>query len=115
MKAVARSLAMPEEALPRREGPKSLPSRLGPLVQLLKVLLKAKAESHGVAQKLLANTEELERIAAEDEADVPALKGWRRELFGDDALALKRGTHALAVADGGVALVPIEAGAEKRR
>ena len=106
--AVARGLAIPEAALPRRAGAKPLPSRLGPLVQLLKVLLKAKAESHGVAQKLLANTEDIERIAAQDDADVPALRGWRCELFGADALALKRGTHALAVANGGIELVPIE-------
>ena len=111
--AVARGLALPEDALPRREGPKPLPSRLGPLVQLLKVLLKAKAESHGVAQKLLANTEEIERIAAEDKADVPALKGWRRELFGSDALALKRGSHALAAANGGVELVLIATAPEE--
>ena len=111
--AVARGLTLPEDALPRREGPKPLPSRLGPLVQLLKVLLKAKAESHGVAQKLLANTEEIERIAAEDKADVPALKGWRRELFGSDALALKRGSHALAVANGGVELVAIATALEE--
>ena len=107
LEAVARGLDMSEDALPRREGNKPLPSRLGPLVQLLKVLMKAKAESHGVAQKLLANSEDIERIAAEDEADVPALRGWRRELFGTDALALKRGTHALAVGDGGVELVPV--------
>ena len=108
LKAVARGLALPEAALPQRDGAKPLPSRLGPLVQLLKVLLKAKAESHGVAQKLLANSEEIERIAAEEDADVPALRGWRRELFGADALALKRGTHALAAGPRGVELVPIE-------
>ena len=113
LEAVARGLSAPEDALPPRMDGKPLPSRLGPLVQLLKVLLKAKAESHGVAQKLLASTADLERIAAEEAADVPALGGWRRELFGADALALKRGSHALAVRDGGVALVPIEAPTEK--
>ena len=114
LQAVARGLAMAEEDLPQRDGARPLPSKLGPLVQLLKVLLKAKAESHGVAQKLLANTAELERIAMEENADVPALRGWRQELFGADALALKRGTHALAAGASGVELVPIERQAETR-
>ena len=49
------------------------------------------AERHGVAAKVIATVDELDRIAADDEADVPALKGWRRELFGEKALALKHG------------------------
>ena len=49
------------------------------------------AERHGVAAKVIATVDDLDRIAADDEADVPALKGWRRELFGDKALALKHG------------------------
>ena len=60
-----------------------------------------KCETAGVAQKLVASSADLERIAADDEADVPALDGWRRELFGGDALALKRGRLALAVSEDG--------------
>jgi len=59
------------------------------------VLLKLKCDSHGVAQKLIANSEDIEAIAADDNADVPALHGWRRDIFGDDALALKQGRLAL--------------------
>jgi len=55
------------------------------------------AERHGVAAKVIATVDELDRIAADDEADVPALRGWRRELFGEKALALKHGKLALAV------------------
>jgi ribonuclease D len=66
-------------------------------VDLLKVLLKMRCETNEVAQKLVANTADLEVIASDDSADVPALQGWRREIFGDDALALKRGTLGLAV------------------
>jgi ribonuclease D len=50
-----------------------------------------------VAAKVIATVDDLERIAADDEADVPALNGWRRELFGEKALALKHGKLALAV------------------
>ena len=58
------------------------------------------AERHGVAAKVIATVDDLDRIAADDEADVPAMKGWRRELFGEKALALKHGKLALAVEQG---------------
>jgi ribonuclease D len=64
------------------------------------------AERHGVAAKVIATVDDLDRIAADDNADVPALAGWRRELFGEKALALKHGKLALAVEKGRV--VPIE-------
>jgi ribonuclease D len=67
------------------------------VVELLKVLLKARAEEANVAPKLIANVAELEKIAASDKADSPLLKGWRRELFGEDALRLKRGELALVL------------------
>jgi ribonuclease D len=50
-----------------------------------------------VAAKVIATVDDLEQIAASDEADVAALKGWRREMFGEKALALKHGRLALAV------------------
>ena len=78
----------------------------GATVELLKVLLRMTAERNGVAAKVIATVDELERIAADDEADVPALKGWRRELFGEKALALKQGRLALAIEKGRV--TPIE-------
>ena len=66
-------------------------------VELLKVLLRMTAERNGVAAKVIATVDDLEQIAASDEADVPALKGWRREMFGEKAIALKHGRLALAV------------------
>jgi len=75
------------------------------IVELLKVLLRMTAERHGVAAKVIATVDDLDRIAADDEADVPAMKGWRRELFGDKALALKHGRLALAIDKGKVATV----------
>jgi ribonuclease D len=73
------------------------PPGLGPLIELLRVLLKRCCDEHQVAQKLVASGEDLEAIAADDEAPVPALAGWRREIFGRDALALKHGRLALTV------------------
>lgn len=97
--AISAKLASPKETWPVLEREPELPRGIGPLVELLKVLLKLKCDDHDVAQKLLANSSDLDKIAADDKADVPALQGWRRELFGKDALRLKHGELALA-ADG---------------
>lgn len=102
--AVARGLARDVKTLPPLE--RTTASVNGSAtVELLKVLLRMTAEHHGVAPKVIATVEDLDRIAADDEADVPALKGWRRELFGEKALAVKHGRLALAVENGRVILV----------
>ena len=80
-------------------------------VELLKVLLRMVSEQHGVAAKVIATVEDLERIALDDRAEVPALAGWRRELFGERAIDLKRGRLALAVDKGRV--VTMERGQER--
>jgi ribonuclease D len=111
---VARGVALPESELPQVERPEPPPQGLGPLVDLLKVLLKMKCDAHDVAQRVVASSDDLERIAAEDDADVPAMKGWRRELFGNDALALKGGRLALAARGRKIVLLapsPVSAGA----
>jgi ribonuclease D len=72
---------------------------------LLKVLLRFEAEQHDVAPRLIASVADLELIAARDDADVPALRGWRREVFGERALALKSGRIALALDKGRVTIV----------
>jgi ribonuclease D len=69
----------------------------GATVELLKVLLRQVAEKNGVAAKMIATTEDLEALAADDRADIAALKGWRRELFGAKALELKHGRLAMTV------------------
>jgi len=79
----------------------------GAVVELLKVLLKARAEEAGVASKLIATVSDLEQIANDDEADVAALKGWRREAFGEDALKLKRGELALVLDGARVRVVEV--------
>jgi ribonuclease D len=104
VEAVKRGLERDPKTLPRFERFRPAPNGAA-TVELLKVLLRMTAESHGVAAKVIATVDELDRIAADDEADVPALKGWRRELFGEKALALKHGQLALAVDKGRVVTV----------
>ena len=77
------------------------------MVELLKVLLKARAEDEGVASKLIATVSDLEKIAAADDADTPALEGWRRKAFGEDALKLKRGELALVLDGARVRVVEV--------
>lgn len=95
--AVTRGLNRPSSEVMMPDAPEQLPQGIGPTVELLKVLLKYKCEAHEVAQKLICNVADLERIAADDNADVAALRGWRREIFGEDALALKNGQLCLAI------------------
>ena len=95
--AVAEAKDLPESALPAvpstRDGPRPSPA----LVSLLKVLLAAKCEQHNVAPKLVASSEDIDRLASEDAPDLPVLHGWRHEVFGADAQALKQGRIALGV------------------
>ncbi len=97
VEAIREAMALAREQLPRLPDPVVLPRGIGPTVDLLRVLLKYKCEEADVAQRLVAATADLEAIAVDDAADVPALHGWRRQIFGEDALALKAGRLALAV------------------
>ena len=107
---VAHALETPESEWPAVEARIELPRGLAPVVDLLKVLLKLKCDENDVAQRLVANTADLEAIAGDDEAKVPAMHGWRRSLFGDDALRLKHGKVALALAENGkgLRLIPLD-------
>jgi ribonuclease D len=104
IESVKRGLARDQKTLPRLDRPK--PAVNGQAtVELLKVLLRMTSERHGVAAKVIATVDDLDRIAADDNADVPALAGWRRQLFGEKAIALKHGKLALAVEKGRVVAV----------
>ncbi len=105
IEAVKRGLARDPGTLPPLEQSHGLPAEAGAMVDLLRVLLKAAAGRHGVAPRLIADTEDLEKIAVEKAPDVGALRGWRRELFGDDALRLKRGELALGMRRGEVVVI----------
>ncbi len=88
------------EARPRRQGTEGL-------ADLLRVLLKAKSELAGVAQKLIASSSDLDEIADLDNPNVPAMHGWRREVFGDDAERLKHGKIALSADGDGVKIIEL--------
>lgn len=103
-----RVLADPEAHAPKLERPSHNQPAPPSVVELLKVLLKAKSDNAGVATKLIANVADLEKIALDDNADVDALHGWRRQLFGEDALKLKRGEIALVLNGPRVEVVEIE-------
>jgi ribonuclease D len=108
--AVAVARAIPEAELPRLPERRELPRGLAPVVDLLKVLLKMKSEAEDVAARLIASSDDLEAIAADDDASVPALSGWRFDVFGGAALKLKRGELALAVKGREVCLVETAVG-----
>lgn len=108
LEAVERGIAVPAADQPRLAKSPPAPRGVGPMVDLLKVLLKMRCEENDVAIKLVATTADLEQIAASDTADVPAMHGWRRTLFGDDAIALKHGTLALTGEGGRISLIELE-------
>lgn len=102
--AIAEARTEPEALLPEAPAPRS--ARPSPaLVALLKVLLAAKAEEHHVAPRLVASSEDIEHLALGEMAGVEALEGWRRAVFGQDALALRDGRLALGVAGKRVRLI----------
>jgi ribonuclease D len=95
--AIKEARALPDSALPEPPKERGGASPSPALVALLKVLLAAKSEEHHVAPKLLASSDDLDRLATEASPDLAALHGWRREVFGEAALALKSGRLALGV------------------
>ncbi len=98
---VQRGLARDPKTLPPMDRPKPINAN-GATVELLKVLLRMTSEEFGVAAKIIATVDDLEQIAGDDAADVAAMRGWRRELFGEKALALKHGRLALSIERGRV-------------
>ncbi|MCB9947856.1 MAG: ribonuclease D [Rhodospirillaceae bacterium] len=107
LEAVQRGRALPADQMPVPPSRPNLPPGLGPKVDLLRVLLKMCCEDAGVAQKLVASGDDLELIAADDDADVRSLSGWRRAVFGEQALALKHGHIALGVAGKRLRVIPV--------
>lgn len=108
IKAIKETLELPDNALPKISRRKPPSQNTDPIVELLKVLLKLVCKSENVAPKLLANVEDLEKIAENDDADVKALNGWRYDIFGKNAIALKNGEVAFAIKEGEIDVFPIE-------
>ncbi|USG59475.1 ribonuclease D [Sneathiella marina] len=105
LEAIKKGVNLPAEQCPKITKKEALPKGTGPLMDLLRVVLKQCCEENDVAQKLICNTADLEKIAIDDNADVPALKGWRRKVFGDLALQLKKGKIALASESGKIKII----------
>ncbi|MCB1416083.1 MAG: ribonuclease D, partial [Nitratireductor sp.] len=93
---------------PKLPRPKNAPEGCTAATEMLKLLLKLTAEKEGVAAKIIATVDDLEKIAADDEADVLALKGWRRAVFGVQALKLKHGKLAISYRDRNIVMVDLE-------
>ena len=106
--AVEAGLVVPKAERPKADERPAVPTGAGPLIELLKVLLKMKCEAEGVAQKLVATTADLERLAIDDGADIAALRGWRRAVFGNAALALKHGRLALTANGGRIEQIELD-------
>ena len=108
IEAIQAAKDLPEDALPEvprgRDGPKPSPA----LVSLLKVLLATGADQHHVAARLVASSDDIDRLATEDAPEIPALHGWRRDVFGADALALKEGKVALGVDGRRIKMIRLE-------
>jgi len=102
------ALDLPKDQLPSLPKPPKIQRGIGPVVDLLRVLLKFQCEEHQVAQRLVATTGDLEAIAADDQADVRALRGWRNDVFGKAALSLKHGELGLAIAEEKITVFPMD-------
>ncbi len=109
LEAINEALETPEEFAPKIQKPKPPANGIGAIVELLKVLLRAVSEELEIAPKMIATVSDLEAIAASDEADCAALKGWRRDIFGEKALKLKRGEIALSIQKRKVAMSELTA------
>ena len=109
--AVARGLAAPEAEWPETDFKRELPRGVGAVCDLLKVVLKMKCDEADVAQRLVASSDDVEQIAAlGEEANVPALHGWRRQVFGEAALKVRTGALALVIRGRKLELIPAEGG-----
>jgi len=106
IKAVQRGLAIPDGDLPKPEKRPDLPNGIGPVSDLLKVFLKMVCEETDVAQKLIANANDIDQIAAFGaKANVPAMTGWRYDMFGEAAVKLRAGDLGLAIKNKKVVLL----------
>ncbi|MFA6279639.1 MAG: ribonuclease D [Bdellovibrionales bacterium] len=97
LKAIAHANALPLEDCPHAEKKRGMPNGASAILELLKVLLRGISDEAGVAAKLIASTDDLERLASEEEPNIKTLQGWRHTVYGETALALKRGKLALTI------------------
>ena len=108
LEAVEVAVSSPKDTWPEPKTKKHLHPSVITIIDILKMLLKIESTEHEVAAKIIASGDDLEAIALDDNADVPALKGWRREVFGEDALAIKHGKLAIGLKNGKITKIPID-------
>ncbi len=108
VEAVLKGLAVLKEDRPVKEKKKPLPKGASATIEILKLLLKIKSDENNVAAKLIANSSDLEKIATSDNANVPAMRGWRFDVFGQYALDIKNGKLAIAIQKRKITLIECE-------
>ncbi len=106
--AINAGVALPNDEVPEIERSRNLPPIPGDVLDLLRVLLKRQCEHYQVASKLVANASDLEAIARYDEPDIPAMRGWRRQVFGEAAIKLKKGELALKLNESMIEFVDLK-------
>lgn len=108
LKAVAHGLARDAASLPHLGSDRDSPGdQAQAAAEILKLALKVVCESQGIAPKLVASASDVEALAENDNADIPLLRGWRRELFGNTALDIKRGKSMIGFRNGRVVITPV--------
>ena len=105
--AIAAAEPLPESEMPPRENRPGLSTDASLIADLLKLLLKIRAKENGVAPKLVARSDEMEALAAGVREGLPILEGWRRQQFGEDALALVEGRLGFSVRNGKLRMQPL--------
>ncbi len=108
LEVIEKALNTPKDSWPVPKKKEAMPSSAQAVSDILKMLLKIQSSEHDVAAKIIASTSDIENIALDDDADVPALKGWRREVFGAEALAVKHGKLAIGLKDGKITKFDID-------
>lgn len=110
--AVAEGMACPADHMPKIEVPPRRREGSAAVSDMLRVFLKARADQLKVASKLIASSSDLDALAGEEAPDLALLKGWRREVFGDDAIKICSGKLGLAVGRGGIRVIELEQASE---
>ncbi len=100
LEIINKAINSPQDSWPKPKAKKQLPQGAAAMVDILKMLLKVQSSEHDVAAKIIASSSDIEEIAMDDNADVPALTGWRKEVFGAEAIAVKHGRLAIGLKDG---------------
>ena len=104
LQAIKNGKSIKNEKLPKIKPLKRLPMGISPKVSILKILLDNVSEEYGVAQKLIANNSDLQKLVLDDQADIKTLKGWRYKIFGKKAIDFKNGKISIKMKNNKIVL-----------